>query len=318
MVHSIEARAKSVESFGKKASKLADEEGRKPKYSDPLKQITDLAAVRVITFMLSALDEVDKVIREQFEVTERTNKSQLLDDEGRLGYQSVHYIVSMRSDRRDLPEYERFQKLVAEIQVRTILQHAWAEIEHDMGYKAEVPSAKIKRRFLSLAGMLEVVDREFQAISGTDEQLKAEARESVEAGRLSEVEITGDALKAYLDNKLGPDGRMSALSYGWTARRLEDLGFLTIQDVETALGGINDDLVSRTIWGSRQGQLSRFNNAIMAAMGEEWLRRQAHYSPDWREEVLQRLQRLKEADVPVGRYWLPPKSSQATSSSDDN
>jgi len=311
MIHSIEARAKSVESFETKALKLA-EDGRKLKYPFPLTQITDLAAVRVITFMLSALNEVDRVIREQFEVVERTNKSQLLDDEGRLGYQSVHYIVSMEWNRKNLPEYERFKALVAEVQVRTILQHAWAEIEHDMGYKAEVSSIAIKRRFLSLAGMLEVADREFQAIYDTDEQMKAEARQSVEAGRLSEVEITGDALKAYLDSKLGPDGRMSAWSYGWTTRRLEELGFTTLQEVDAALEGINDDLVSRTLWGSRQGQLSRFDDAIMAALGEEWIRRQAHYGTHWREGTLTRLQKLQAAGVPVGRY-RPQTPSGATS-----
>ena len=309
-IHSIESRAKSVESFARKASTLADEDSRRPKYPFPLTQITDMAAVRVITFMLSVLDDVDTVVRREFEIVEKLNKSQLLDDEGRLGYQSVHYIVSMKWGRRNMPEYERFKNLLAEIQVRTILQHAWAEIEHDIGYKAEASSIAIKRRFLSLAGMLEVADREFEAIYAADEQMKAAARESVEAGRLSEVEITGDALKAYLDSKLGPDGRMSDWSYVWTARRLEDLGFTTLEEVDAALQGIDDDLVSRVIWGSRQGQLSRFDDAIMAALGEEWLRRHS-YGPVWRERTLKRLQNLQAAGVPVGRYR--PAQSQPPS-----
>src|SRR5438309_774277 len=78
---------------------------------------------------------------------------------------------------------------VAEIQVRTILQHSWAEIEHDIQYKSvSVIPAEIRRRFMSLAGMLEIADREFQAIQDADKRLTEEARASVEGGQLGKVE----------------------------------------------------------------------------------------------------------------------------------
>lgn len=304
LIHSLESRAKTIESFVQKAMKLSGEGPNVFKYPFPMTQITDMAAVRVITFMLSALDGVDSVIRREFEVSEKSNKSQLLDDDGRLGYQSVHYTVSMKCTRSSLPEYERFKGLRAEIQVRTILQHAWAEIEHDIGYKTEGSAIAIRRRFLSLAGMLEVADREFQGIYEADIELKAAARESVEEGRFADVEVTGDALKAYLDRRLGPDKRMSDWSYSWSARQLAELGFHTLDDVETALKGIDDDLVSRTIWGSRQGQLSRFDDSIMAALGDEWIRRRRYSYPS-RERVLESLKKLQAVGVPVGKYKTP-------------
>src|SRR5205085_6657438 len=56
--------------------------------------------------------------------------------------------------------------LKVEIQTRSILQHAWAEIEHDIGYKraSGLPSA-FQRRFSRLAGLLEMADQEFVSIN---------------------------------------------------------------------------------------------------------------------------------------------------------
>lgn len=303
-IHSIEARAKDSDSFTKKASKAHEEDRNKPKYKSPLSEITDLAAARVITFFLSDLSAVGNVIDHEFDVREKSNKAQLLDDEGRLGYQSIHYVVALRSNRFTLPEYEKFSGLLAEIQVRTILQHAWAEIEHDMQYKTETASSLIKRRFLSLAGMLEIADREFQAIQEEDDRLKTKARQSVAEGRLEDVEITADALKAYLDAKLGADGRMSDWSYRYTARLLQDLGFSDLNQVDRAISDIDHDFVSRSIWGSRQGQLSRFEDALMVALGEEWTRRHPsnRTSSDSRERSLRILEKLQAAGIPVGTY----------------
>lgn len=90
---------------------------------------------------------------------------------------------------------------------------------------------------MTLAGLLEIADREFQAIEDDDIRLRAEARKSVAEGRLDDVEITGDALKAYLDKKLGPDGRMADWSYSYTTRLLRDLGFRDLSEVDTAISG---------------------------------------------------------------------------------
>lgn len=141
---------------------------------------------------------------------EKNDKSDLLDKSQTVGYRSVHYVVHLNTSRLALPEYSRFRGLVAEIQVRTILQHAWAEIEHDTRYKAvDVAPTAIARRFVALAGLLEIADREFQALQGSYERVSHEARQLVAQGRLNDVEVTPEVLRAYLDNKLGPDRRMA-------------------------------------------------------------------------------------------------------------
>lgn len=128
-IHSVQARAKDPVSFGKKASQPSDENPLKPKYENPLEDITDLAGLRIIAFFPKAIADIDKIIAEEFDVVERSDKGEKLLAEEKFGYNSVHYLVKLSSKRATLPEYEKFSGSIAEIQVRTILQHAWAEIE---------------------------------------------------------------------------------------------------------------------------------------------------------------------------------------------
>jgi len=127
-IHSVQHRAKDARSLGLKAATPADEDPDEPKYSEPIKQITDLAGVRVITHFLSTVDDVDQMLNREFYVAEKSNKGMLLIEADRFGYQSIHYLIRIKDDRAILPEYRRFTGHIVEVQVRTILQHAWAEI----------------------------------------------------------------------------------------------------------------------------------------------------------------------------------------------
>jgi len=161
-VQVVEARSKSLKSFREKAELPAKEDATRPKYPEPLSDITDLAGVRVIVYLLDERQQVDNLIYREFDVLERQEPA------GRLGpgsYQSTHYLVRFKEPRTQLPEYERFREVTVEIQVRTILQHGWAEIEHGIGYKPEGPvREEIRDRLLEIAGALRMADREFQRI----------------------------------------------------------------------------------------------------------------------------------------------------------
>jgi len=186
--------------------------------------------------------------------------------------------------------------------VRTILQHAWAEIEHDIRYKSpEAIPTSIRRRFMSLAGMLEIADREFQAILDADQRLRRAARQSIAEGRLAEVELSSDALKAYLDRKLGPDGRIAESNYEQSVSLLRELGFTSLQQVDDCVGDLDDRDISRHVWGSQQGQLTRFEGLLLASMGEHFIEHHRWRHVDWFVAARREwLRRLHEANVPVG------------------
>jgi ppGpp synthetase/RelA/SpoT-type nucleotidyltranferase len=303
-VHSIQGRAKELESFGRKVMRHSDTEPEVPKYSDPMKNITDLAAARVITFFPRTTDEVDTCLRNEFIVAEKVDHTAQLQQEERLGYQSVHYLVGLKEDRTRLPEYVRFSGLIGEIQVRTVLQHAWAEIEHDIQYKSptSIPVA-IRRRFMAVAGMLEVIDREFQAIQDADSELKESARKSVQHGDLDQVEITADALQAYLDRRFGADARVSDWSYNWMVRVLLGLGFRNFRQVDECISGYDDDQISKAVHGARQGPITRFEDMLLAGMGESFIRKHPSAQENWFGAArYRRLARLKGAGIPIRSY----------------
>jgi ppGpp synthetase/RelA/SpoT-type nucleotidyltranferase len=166
----IEARTKAIPSFAEKIlrKKALYIDPRDPLPPDPLVRVTDLCGGRVITQTSFQVESVCKFIETAFEV-DRANSgdvSQRLTPT-EFGYRSVHYIVSINAKKLKAAGIEAVApkailNLKAEIQVRTLLEHAWADIGHDMAYKTEVKvPAKIRRQFAAIAAVLEGADREF-------------------------------------------------------------------------------------------------------------------------------------------------------------
>jgi putative GTP pyrophosphokinase len=85
----------------------------------------------------------------------------LPEDPEKFTYSSLHFVCLLNEHRSCLGEYQKYTELKFEIQVRSILQHAWAEIEHDWYDLQNQLPAEIKRRFSRLAGLLDLADSEF-------------------------------------------------------------------------------------------------------------------------------------------------------------
>ena len=156
---SVTGRTKTVGSFaGKARGVLADDST-----VDPLLAVTDQVGVRVITYVQRDIDAVAGLLAERFTVLDDRDLGEETAAAGRFGYASRHLLVS-----RAPGEPTAYDPLFcASIQLRTVLQHAWAEFEHDIRYKGTVPPEQVPdldRRFTLAAGLLELADREFEAI----------------------------------------------------------------------------------------------------------------------------------------------------------
>jgi len=187
----ISQRTKALESVVEKVTRKD--------YSD-LSAMTDIAGIRVITYIESDIARVSELIEEAFLVDKdkSIDKSEELSDD-RIGYRSVHFVCELGDARIALPELAAFRGLKFEIQIRTVLQHAWAEIEHDRSYKftGELPSA-IRRRLNLLAGVLELADREFGLLAREVDQYAKDVRKSAKAGSLNKEELTSLSLVEFL------------------------------------------------------------------------------------------------------------------------
>lgn len=128
-----------------------------------MSDVTDTAGVRIISYFEDEVDKIAECIDQEFEVDwdDSVDKRTMLDPD-RFGYLSIHRVVRLLPERAQFIEYRRFPDLKCEVQIRSILQHAWAEIEHDLGYKTKLSVPKhVRRSFSRLAGLLEIADKEF-------------------------------------------------------------------------------------------------------------------------------------------------------------
>lgn len=177
-------RLKSKESLSNKIDIKND------KY-ETLSEITDVAGIRVISYYADDVDKIAEIVEKEFEVDEENSidKRKALEPD-RFGYCSVHYVVKMKKERLRLQEYKAYQNLKCEIQIRSVLQHAWAEIEHDLGYKSEITIPRDERRnFSRLAGLLELADKEFQEIRSSLTIYKKKLQEKIEEEEFLDTEI---------------------------------------------------------------------------------------------------------------------------------
>jgi putative GTP pyrophosphokinase len=189
----IEGRTKGVPNFVAKLRR------KNEKYKDPLAEVTDLAGLRIVLFYLDDVSRVGDLIEKQFAVDQShsEDKSAALDPT-RFGYLSVHHVIQLSDSREALPEWERFAGLYAEVQVRTVLQHAWGAISRKLAYASvhEAPR-KLQRNLNRLSALLELADDEFVDIRLARETIEAEYDREVERGNL-DLEIDESSLESYL------------------------------------------------------------------------------------------------------------------------
>jgi putative GTP pyrophosphokinase len=249
-VHSVTDRVKSRESLTKKLSRP---DGN---YAD-LGDITDIAGIRITTYFEDDVDRVAKVIAKEFKVdTENSvDKRELLDPD-RFGYLSMHHVLSLTTERCRLTEYKRFPKLKAEIQTRSILQHAWAEIEHDLGYKSsqEVPQST-RRRFSRLAGLLELADQEFINIKNEliayEKAVPARIQKAPQLVTIDKASLAAFVHNSALVKEL--DLQIASFTQGTIVRndaaiarhvrRLQTFGVETIRELEKVLNENAADII---------------------------------------------------------------------------
>lgn len=133
--------------------------------------LNDILGIRIVCPFLEDIDNVEKLINENFSVIEVDRKG-IKHSSGEFGYDSIHLLVDLPPD--SLPAVIPFTRRVCEIQIRTILQDAWAEVEHELIYKADFSplNEAIKKKLASLNATLTLSDIIFQEIRDYQREIK--------------------------------------------------------------------------------------------------------------------------------------------------
>ncbi len=152
----LEKRVKTLDSSFEKVARKH--------YDDPFKQIEDFCGLRIICYYPSDVDKIVSLLRQEFEVaSEEDTQTRLKANE--FGYRSTHLVLSIPKDWLKAPQYRGLDGLKAEVQMRTILMHAWAEIQHKLAYKSadQVPDA-FQRKLFRLSAKFEEADEQLEHI----------------------------------------------------------------------------------------------------------------------------------------------------------
>ncbi|MGI4759879.1 MAG: GTP pyrophosphokinase [Janthinobacterium lividum] len=194
------SRVKDVESAYEKITRKG--------YEQPFTQIEDWCGLRVICYYASDIDRICGILKEEFAIQTQENTAQRLAS-NEFGYRSTHLILKVKPEWTVTPNYRGLQEIKAEVQVRTILMHAWAEVEHKLAYKSvEQAPDEFRRKLSLLSAKFEEADGQFEDLRKGIQGYQATIREAVkDVPNFRNQELNLDTLQAFLDGSFSKKER---------------------------------------------------------------------------------------------------------------
>ncbi len=264
---SVAWRGKSITSFAAKTNRSV---AGTLTYPDPLQGITDQIGARVITYVTGDVAAVADLIADQLRVVEDKDLGRETASEGRFGYVSRHLQVALDPAwLGDLP-VDGVRVPSAQIQIRTVLQHAWAQFEHDIRYKGTVPESlapDLDRRFTLAAGLLELADREFEIIR---DRLREEMADGAPEPDAYDPRIANQELAAFLAGHYPEAGWSRTDHYSWMSGLLLELGITSLRELADLLPAV-DSVPQRMGYRYPPGAVRRLDDTLLALFGERYL-----------------------------------------------
>ncbi|HWJ65566.1 MAG TPA: DUF429 domain-containing protein [Nocardioides sp.] len=286
----VTGRAKSVASFAAKAARTVDGQ---PLHPDPLVQITDQIGIRVITYVLSDVQAVADLLADQVVVHADRDLGRETASEGRFGYASRHLHIGLDPLREAQPAHDLLRGRIAQVQIRTVLQHAWAEFEHDIRYKGTIPDEHVPdfdRRFTLAAGLLELADREFSTIR---DRLGKEATAGPpdSAAEEDDPRINPRELAAFLAGQYADAGWSRTDHYQWISGIVLELGITSLATLGEVLRSVDTDaLAARMDYRYPPGAVRRLDDALLWTYRDTYVA--LHGNADRRSALQSRLARM--------------------------
>lgn len=259
----VSTRVKTWSSLKRKAKKRG--EGGDFIYPAPWDDIHDVMGVRVTLYHSTIIPNALDVLGESFKVVRSVDKAAETRISGGFGYGSHHLVLTVTDDSAAaMEELADFVGWTFEVQIRTVLQHAWAEFEHDIRYKQgpTPPSPEVDRLFTLAAGLIELADQQFDEIAA----LKAPRTEAD-----TDVELTPETLPGVLAIILGNRFPLSRSEhYRFLAEILEENDIRSLDQLEQLL---DDDAIAHVHdtmrYRFRPGQVRLIDDLLLNKFGKQ-------------------------------------------------
>ncbi len=238
IVFELKEPLKNISAMAQLTSRVKDTESliektRRKTYSDPLNQVTDLAGVRIVCQFSEEVAAAEQLIRDRFDVLEEVDKSAKLEAD-RMGYQATHFIVRLPAANQG-SRYDSIKTLVCEIQVKNILQDAWAQIDHLLMYKAQSAIPEPQRRELNkVSALLEIAQDVFDRSNQVLREYASDVQQGAHRPAFLQQAIDRETLAAYTQHKY------PGLPVNWRVQELllSDLNrseYNTLEDIDHAV-----------------------------------------------------------------------------------
>ena len=237
-------------------------------YPHPWQDIHDLIGVRVTTYHSTEIPRIIEALTEVFEVRRSVDKTAQTRVSGSFGYGSHHLILQV-PPARVAPVLQAYAGREFEVQIRTVLQHAWAEFEHDIRYKRRGNTGKlapeVDRAFTLAAGLIELADQQFDLIAAQQSATDTTAPIDLD------VKFTAETLPgiiALLHGNTIPQSRLE--HYHWLEELLHAHGLTTVAQLTELMSPANLEQVKTALHYTFQpGQVRIIDDLLLAAFGEE-------------------------------------------------
>lgn len=267
--HDVQFRVKTPASAAEKLSRC-DENGVL-KYPGGLERLDDLIGVRVILFVESDIDAVAIALSSQFTCIDDEDKTAMMRKNGGIGYAGRHLTLEVPAVNppTNCSDYTGYR---FEVQIRTVLQHAWAEFEHDIRFKGSSgDNAEISRAFTMASTLIELADQQFVNIADTLKRLQSEG--SIEPEAVPETrKLDAGSLQRVL-NRAFPKYRSSKENqYDWMVSVLAANGIDTASAAEDWFKSIDARRVEKLMaYRFNPGQVRIADDLLLQSFGEAYV-----------------------------------------------
>lgn len=219
-IHSITHRVKKLDSLKEKIK-------RKLKESSTSPEINDIIGVRIVCLFIDDLEKIDEIINANFKMLSSENKTEE-SPVNHFGYTSRHYICELAESNEGI-YYNRLKGIKFEIQTRTILMDAWANVSHHIEYKKEISApSELRRDFNALSALFHIADKQFMAFR---DQTQSYQKELQNLDVLNQ-KINHNTLKKYLEDKFQDRETAEDSAYSTVSKNLMEIGFDTIRQID--------------------------------------------------------------------------------------